>query len=113
MYTYNAVVERVIDGDTIDALIDLGFNTWKRIRIRLYGIDAWESRTRNPKEKEKGLAAKNRLIELLKDNNNKFTVVSHGTGKYGRCLGEIFTNPDTQSLNNILLKEGHAQKYVI
>jgi micrococcal nuclease len=113
MYTYNAVVERVIDGDTIDALIDLGFNTWKKIRIRLYGIDAWESRTRDPEEKVKGLAAKNRLIELLEANDNKFTIVSHGTGKYGRCLGEIFIDLDTQSINNILLKEGHAQKYVI
>lgn len=113
MYTYNATVDRVIDGDTVDALIDLGFNTWKKIRIRLHGIDAWESRTRDPEEKVKGLAAKNRLIELLEANNNKFVIISHGVGKYGRCLGEIFTNSNTQSINNILLNEGHAQKYVI
>ena len=78
MYTYNATVDRVIDGDTVDALIDLGFNTWKKIRIRLHGINAWESRTKDLKEKEKGLAAKNRLIELLEANNNKFVIISHG-----------------------------------
>ena len=111
MYTYNAKVERVVDGDTIDALIDLGFYTFKRMRIRLFDIDAWESRTKDLVEKEKGLAAKDRLIELLEANDNKFILKSKGTGKYGRCLGEIFTDTNLESLNNVLLKEGHARKY--
>lgn len=108
MYTYNAKLLKVIDGDTIDALVDLGFDTWKKIRIRLYGIDAWESRTRDLKEKEKGLAAKNRLIEIL---NEEFILVSHGVGKYGRCLGEIFEDINSDSINNLLISEGHAIPY--
>jgi micrococcal nuclease len=63
MYTYNATVDRVVDGDTVDALVDLGFDTWKKVRIRLYGLDAWESRTRDLDEKKKGLAAKQYLID--------------------------------------------------
>ena len=47
MYTYNAKLDRVVDGDTVDALVDLGFDTWKKVRIRLHGLDAWESRTRD------------------------------------------------------------------
>ena len=90
MYTYNAKVERVVDGDTVDALVDLGFDTWKKVRIRFYGIDAYESRTRDLEEKEKGLLAKQRVIDILNENNNEFVLKSHGVGKYGRCLGEIF-----------------------
>ena len=109
MYTYNAKVDRVVDGDTVDALVDLGFDTWKKVRIRLYGLDAWESRTRNLEEKKKGLAAKQYLIDQLESNNNNFILVSHGVGKYGRCLGEIFLK-DTK-LNDLLITEGHAVAY--
>ena len=111
MYTYNAIVERVVDGDTVDALVDLGFDTWKKVRIRLHGIDAWESRTRDLEEKEKGLAAKQYLIEQLESNDNKFILVSHGVGKFGRCLGELFLKEDGWSLNEMLITEGHAVKY--
>ena len=111
MYTYNAIVERVVDGDTVDALVDLGFDTWKKVRIRLHGIDAWESRTRDLEEKEKGLAAKEYLIEQLESNDNKFVLVSHGVGKFGRCLGELFLQEDGWSLNEMLITEGHAVKY--
>ena len=65
LYYYNAKLDRVVDGDTIDAMVDLGFNTWKHVRIRLNGIDAYESRTRDLDEKEKGLKAKARVEELL------------------------------------------------
>jgi len=111
MYTYNAKLDRVVDGDTIDALVDLGFDTWKKVRIRMHGIDAWESRTRDLEEKEKGLDAKNRLIELLENNQNEFILVSHGVGKFGRCLGEIFLSPGDESINNLLISEGHAKEY--
>jgi|TARA_B110000908_G_scaffold96186_1_gene113738 micrococcal nuclease len=114
MYTYNAKLDRVVDGDTVDALVDLGFNTWKKVRIRLYRIDAWESRTRDAKEKIKGFAAKNRLIEILKNNDNKFTLISHGVGKFGRCLGEMFigsTATPTNCINDLLVLEGHAKRY--
>jgi len=112
MFTYNAKVERVVDGDTVDALVDLGFDTWKKVRIRLHGIDAWESRTRNLEEKKKGLAAKEFLINKLESNDNKFVLKSHGVGKYGRCLGELFLQENGWSLNEILITEGHAKKYI-
>ena len=109
MYEYNATLDRVVDGDTVDALVDLGFDTWKKVRIRLMGIDAWESRTRDLEEKEKGIAAKNRVIEILKQGNNKFILKSHGVGKYGRCLGEIIV--EGVNINSQLINEGHAKKY--
>jgi len=111
MYTYKAILDRVVDGDTVDALIDLGFDTHVKKRIRLYGMDAWESRTRDKEEKVKGLAAKARLIQILNENNNEFILVSHGVGKFGRCLGELFITSDSDSINNQLVLEGHAKKY--
>ena len=111
MYTYKAKVTRVVDGDTVDALIDLGFDTHVKKRIRLYGMDAWESRTRNKEEKVKGLAAKARLKEILKETNNEFILVSYGVGKFGRCLGELLLTMDSDSINNQLVSEGHAKKY--
>jgi len=111
MYTYNAKVDRVVDGDTVDALVDLGFDTWKKTRIRLYGLDAWESRTRDLEEKQKGLAAKQFLIDKLEANSNEFILVSHGVGKFGRCLGELFLEKDGLSLNEKLITEGHAVRY--
>lgn len=111
MYTYNAKVVKVVDGDTLDALVDLGFDTWKQVRIRMMGINTPESRTRDLEEKARGLAAKARLKEILKENKNKFILVSHGVGKYGRCLGEIFTTPGDDSINNLLISEGHATEY--
>ena len=92
MFEYNATVTKVVDGDTIDAMVDLGFGTWKKVRIRMHGINAPESRTRDLEEKKKGLAAKARLVEMLEENKNEFILVSHGVGKFGRCLGEIFLN---------------------
>tara|TARA_R110002012_G_scaffold98804_2_gene236486 strand:- start:165 stop:482 length:318 start_codon:yes stop_codon:yes gene_type:complete len=100
-----------VDGDTVDAFIDLGFDTHVKKRIRLYGMDAWESRTRDKEEKVKGLAAKARLIQILNENNNEFILVSHGVGKFGRCLGELFITSDSDSINNQLVLEGHAKKY--
>lgn len=111
MYTYNAKLERVVDGDTIDALVDLGFDTWKRVRIRMHGINSPESRTRDLEEKEKGLAAKKYLQDILESNGGVFILVSHGVGKYGRCLGEIYLTEDSDSINNLLISEGHAKEY--
>ena len=89
MYEYKAKLIRVIDGDTVDAMIDLGFDTWVKKRVRLAGINAFEIRTRDKDIKKKGLLAKARLIEALGANNNEFLLSSHGVGKYGRCLGEL------------------------
>ena len=116
-YIYRAKLERVIDGDTIDALIDVGFNIWVKKRIRYKGIDTWESRTRNLEEKKKGLAAKTRNKELLEEISSKpgfFRLKSYGVGKYGRVLGEIFILDDKDNpinINETLIKEGHAYVY--
>ena len=76
---YSAKLVRVVDGDTADAMIDLGFNTWVKKRIRFYGVDTWESRTRDLDEKKKGLEAKAFVKDLLKDSDDgKFSIISHG-----------------------------------
>ena len=112
MYRYNCTVERVVDGDTLDAFIDLGFNVIVRKRIRFYGINAPESRTRDLEEKKRGLAPKARLKEMLGQNENKFVLQSHGVGKYGRCLGELFlSDGDDKSIQNLLIEEGHGVEY--
>ena len=109
MYIYNAKLDRVVDGDTIDAVVDLGFDTWKFIRVRLVGINTPESRTRDLEEKARGLAAKDFVVKMLKNHNNQFILHSQGVGKYGRCLGEIVLNK--VNLNDLLITEGHAVKY--
>ena len=109
MYDYNAKATRVVDGDTIEALVDLGFDIWKQVTIRFDGIDAYESRTRDAEEKVKGLAAKARLIELLEGADNKFVLQSNGVGKFGRCLGELFVGET--NINQLLINEGHATAY--
>ena len=112
MFEYNAVLDRVIDGDTVDATIDLGFDTWKKTRIRFYGINTPESRTRDLEEKKRGLAAKDRLIEILKANDDKFVLKSHGVGKYGRCLGELYVETLGEiSVQQTLINEGHGVAY--
>ena len=109
MFEYNAEVLRIVDGDTLDARIDLGFDVHVNKRIRLMGIDTWESRTRDKDEKVKGLAAKARLKELLKEDKNKFKLISHGTGKFGRVLGDIEIS--VGNVCDILVEEGHAYSY--
>ena len=109
MYIYNAKCINVVDGDTIDAQIDLGFDTHKVIRIRLVGINAPESRTRDLEEKTRGLAAKQFVIDILKKHHNNFILHSQGVCKYGRCLGEIFLGD--VKLNELLITEGHATAY--
>ena len=109
MYIYKAKCLRVVDGDTIDAQIDLGFDTHKVIRIRLVGINAAESRTKDLEEKARGLAAKQFVKDILKKHQNEFILESQGVGKYGRCLGEIFLGD--VKLNDLLISDGHAVAY--
>ena len=115
-YIYGCKLIRVVDGDTVDAMIDVGFNIWIKKRLRLLGINAYECRTKDLNEKAKGLAAKDRLIEILvklNDEPNYFEIVSHGVGKYGRVLAEIFVKDSDGYLdvNKKLLIEGHAVPY--
>tara|TARA_R100001463_G_scaffold53943_2_gene104946 strand:+ start:401 stop:781 length:381 start_codon:yes stop_codon:yes gene_type:complete len=118
MYNYNATCVRIVDGDTIDAMIDLGFGVHVKKRIRLAGINAPESRTRNLVEKKLGLAAKERLKEMLEGAANCFELESQELGKYGRVLGRLHINKlagkDTLTqvcVNDCLVKEGHAVEY--
>ena len=117
MYTYKIKLDRVIDGDTIDAYIDLGFDVSIKKRIRFMGINTPESRTRDLEEKARGLAAKDRLKNLL-EGANIIQLKSHGVVKYGRCLGELFRDMvdgqeklTLESVNELLIKEGHAVEY--
>ena len=117
MYNYKISPLKVVDGDTIDAEIDLGFDIKVKKRVRFMGINAPESRTRDLEEKAKGLAAKDRVKALL-DGCENIQLKSHGIGKFGRCLGEIMLDViDGQekltlvSLNELLINEGHAVKY--
>ena len=116
-YIYRGKLERVVDGDTIDALIDVGFDIWIKKRIRYSGIDTWESRTRDLKEKAKGLEAKARNKELLLEVSSKsgyFRLKSYGVGKYGRVLGEIFIEDaegKQYNINETLVAEGHGYVY--
>ena len=107
MYTYKAKLDRVVDGDTVDANINLGFDITIHKRIRLTGIDTPESRTRDLEEKKRGLAAKNRLIELL--GNGEFILESREVGKFGRVLGTIHVGKS--NINDQLVEEGHAVEY--
>ena len=116
-YIYKAKLDRVVDGDTVDALIDVGFDIWFKKRIRFKGVDTWESRTRNLEEKALGLKAKARTKELLEKVSSKsgyFRLKSHGVGKYGRVLGEIFIEDKEgkqYNINKTLISEGHAYVY--
>jgi|TARA_R110001592_G_scaffold116235_1_gene317464 micrococcal nuclease len=112
MYEYKAKVTRVVDGDTVDLLIDVGFNIHIKERARLYGIDAPESRTRDLEEKKRGLASKARLIEILESFGDTIVVkTSIDKGKYGRLLAELLSQDGDQNANQMLISEGHATEY--
>ena len=109
---YSCKLDRVVDGDTCDAMIDLGFKTWVKKRIRFKGVDTWESRTRDLDEKKKGLAAKAFTKDLLENSDDgKFSIISYGTGKYGRVLADLFVKGHEKSVNQLLLENGHAYEY--
>jgi len=113
MYEYKFELDRVVDGDTIDVDIALGFDVMlKKQRIRLYGLNTPESRTRDLEEKKYGLAAKARLKELLENAETlslRTAIDKKARGKYGRILGTLFA--DGVDLNQTLLDEGHAIEY--
>jgi len=116
-YIYRAKLDRVVDGDTVDALIDVGFDIWFKKRIRFMGLDTWESRTKDLEEKKKGKLAKERTRQLLEEVSSKpgyFRIKSHGLGKYGRVLGELFVmdkDGKQWNINETLITEGHAYVY--
>lgn len=111
MYTYNAEVQRVIDGDTVDINIDLGFDvSLRNQRIRLVGIDTAEVRTTDEDQKWFGMIAKQYVIDLLKDKS----IVLHSKefkGKFGRILGDLYIVEDDKFLTTTLLEDGLAVEY--
>ena len=107
---YTCKLVRVVDGDTCDAMIDLGFNVWVKERIRFYGVDTWESRPRDLEEKKKGLAAKARLQEIL-NSEPTLRLKSLGVGKFGRVLGIIYVGNNEKSVQDQLIEEGHGVEY--
>ena len=111
MYKYKCKLLRVVDGDTADVMIDLGFDTWVKSRLRFKGVDTWEKRTRDKEEKIKGLAATAFTQTYLELNEGQFTIQSYGKGKYGRVLAEIFIDGEEKSLNELLIENGHAYIY--
>lgn len=127
LYHYKARITRVVDGDTVDATIDLGFDLHSHQRIRLFGINAPETRTRDKQEKAAGLASKARLKELLKQNKNNCIVKTQldKKGKFGRLLGTLYVDmvmsgkeldtlslkPVETNINELLVMEGHADEY--
>jgi micrococcal nuclease len=115
MYEYYVrKVEGVVDGDTIDVLIDLGFDILFASRVRLAGIDTPESRTKDLKEKALGLESKEYLKKALKDAKSVVikTEKMDSSEKYGRILGWVYINGDTVSLNDMLINDGYAWGYM-
>ena len=104
MYEYSCTVERVVDGDTIDVTLDLGFDILHKCRVRLYGIDTPESRTRNKDEKVRGKMAGAFLKEAIEDGEKIViqTKLKDSKGKYGRVLGDIVV--DDVNINQLMVK---------
>jgi micrococcal nuclease len=111
-YKYNVKIKKVIDGDTVDVDIDLGFGVWlHKERVRIMGIDTPESRTRDKVEKLFGLASKEKLKELLPLSSMQVLVVEEydAKGKFGRILGDF--EIEDKKVTDILIEEGHAVAY--
>jgi micrococcal nuclease len=115
MYEYYVrKVENVVDGDTIDVLIDLGFDILFASRVRLAGIDTPESRTKDLAEKALGLESKEYLKKHLKDAKSVIikTEKMDSSEKYGRILGWLYINGDTESVNDKMINDGYAWGYM-
>ena len=129
MYEYKIkTIDHIVDGDTFDATVDLGFNITHKIRVRMYGINTPESRTRDLDEKAKGLASKKRLIELMEEKcearESHLVIQTKEKGKYGRYLGVLLRRyddeyanengmlvPNVVNINEKLVEEGYAVEY--
>ena len=110
MYRYKVDVVKVVDGDTVDVDIDLGFGmVYKKQRVRMLGIDTPESRTRDLVEKKFGKASKAHLKTILEQGDVE--LVSHDKGKFGRILGDLFIGGSTFSVNQQMIDEHHAVPY--
>ena len=110
-------INRVLDGDTIDVTIDLGFDLYKKERVRIAGVDTPEKRTRDLEEKALGIDATNWLKDKLEgaiDGDDELTIrteLKGGVGKYGRLLGRVYIGDAELSLNELMITEGYAHAY--
>ena len=110
-------IVKVLDGDTIDVLIDLGFDLYKKERVRIAGVDTPEKRTRDLEEKALGIDATNWLKEQLENTiqgNDELTIrteLKGGVGKYGRLLGWLYVGDNTKSINEQMISQGYAWAY--
>jgi len=111
MYEYNAEVLRVVDGDTVDLLVDIGFNVKIKERFRLYGINAPETRTKDLDEKKRGLDAKEWLIARINHQPITIKTIKDKKGKFGRYLAEIYSNGE--NLNKQMVTLGFAVEYMV
>ena len=110
MYEYSCRINRVIDGDSVDVCIDLGFDISFTSSVRLYGIDTPESRTRDPQEKKCGLLSKNFLEEAVKNGKNIIIRTQKDEkGKFGRVLGSLII--DGTNINHKMIEENLAVAY--
>ena len=117
-YNFRVIeINRVVDGDTIDVTIDLGFDLYKKERVRVAGVDTPEKRTRDKEEKELGIDATNWLKDRLEaaiageEDLVIRTELVGGVGKYGRLLGWLYIGDQELSLNEIMITEGYAWSY--
>ena len=118
-YNFRVVsIDKVLDGDTIDVTIDLGFDLYKKERVRIAGVDTPEKRTRDLEEKALGIDATNWLKKKLEDtiagDGDELSIRTElvgGMGKYGRLLGWLYINEDQLSLNEQMITEGYAWEY--
>ena len=117
-YNFRVVsIDKVLDGDTIDVTIDLGFDLYKKERVRIAGVDTPEKRTRNLEEKELGIDATNWLKKELEDvlaGDDELIVRTElhgGVGKYGRLLGWLYVGDEQVSLNEQMITQGYAHAY--
>ena len=109
MYEYACKVERVVDGDTVDVVIDLGFDIHFATRVRLYGMDTPESRTRNKDEKVRGYMSKDFLEEWMEKDDVIIRTRRDKKGKFGRVLGEMLVRGE--NINKLMIKECLAVEY--
>ena len=117
-YNFRVIkIDKVLDGDTIDVTIDLGFDLYKKERVRVAGVDTPEKRTRNLEEKALGIDATNWLKKELEDvlagEDERIvrTELGGGTGKYGRLLGWLYVGDEQVSLNEQMITQGYAHAY--
>lgn len=111
MYKYKAKVDRIVDGDTMDIVIDLGFKITTHQRIRLQGINTPETHKvkKTSEEYKKGMAAKEFVMQRVADNNNEALIETEkDTGKYGRYIATVWLADNTTSLNDELVEKGYA-----